>query len=152
MTENEDFQAPTTTITAVAAERVSNLPLDGAPVRPAPALDMPRRPRADDRPEILRRLNFSNNPDVLLATILDECHFLMREVATESALRAQTVQDRLAFVHTALACARTGAKVGDTIAAMQGVELSDDRKDAIALDMDKVANRLADEKSESDKQ
>jgi hypothetical protein len=117
-----------------------------------PALDVAPRPALDGGAELLRRVKFTQNPDVLLTSILDECHFLMREVATTSALRANTVETRLAFVHTALACARAGAKVGKTIAAMQSVQLSEDRKDAIYNDAHALADRLKAEKSESCKQ
>ena len=105
---------------------------------PAPALDRPSRATLNSRAEVRQRLNFARGPDVLLAGILDECHFLMREVASASALRAQTVQDRIAFVHTALSCARTGAKVGTSIAAMQNMPMSIDRANAIALELTRL--------------
>jgi hypothetical protein len=127
-----------------AANRVVATTGGGAPALQRPATDAPR--------EILRRLKFSENPDILLAAILDECHFLMREVATESAIRAETVQDRLSFVHTALACARTGAKVGKVMAAIQSAPFSDDRRDAILKDTGLLADRVAGPTPESGKQ
>jgi hypothetical protein len=121
-----------------AADRHSALPLthalSSAGGDEAPALAPPPRP-ALGSPEIRRRVKLSRNPDILLAAMLDECHFLMREVVTESALRAETVQDRLSFVHSALSCARTGAKVGKEIAAIQAMPMSVDRANAITLEL-----------------
>ncbi len=123
-----------------------------APIGMAPALDTPRRVALEAGPEIVRRVKYTSNPDLMLATILDECHFLMREVATESAIRAETVQDRLAFVHTALACARTGAEVGKSIAALQATEMTEGRKDAIFNDVHKLAEKIKVVKANPDKQ
>ena len=100
----------------------------------APVLAPSSRPALGSA-ELRRRAKLSRNPDILLAAMLDECHFLMREVVTESALRAETVQDRLSFVHSALSCARTGAKVGKEIAAIQNLPMSVDRANAIVLEL-----------------
>jgi hypothetical protein len=113
----------------------------------APALDLPARAVRGSGADMQRRTNLVRSPDILLTGILDECHFLMREVATESALRAETVQDRLAFVQTGLACARTGAKVAESIAAMQNTPMSVDRANAIVLELARL-----DRESDSGKQ
>ena len=117
----------------------------------APALES-HRPSPDAAPQMLRRVKLSENPEILLTAILDECHFLMRDVASESAIRAQTVQDRLAFVHTALACARTGASVGKSIAQLQGTQMTEARQDAIFNDAHALADRLEAKQTESEKQ
>jgi len=58
--------------------------------------------------------------ETLLNGLIEECRFLMREVAFHSMRLTSDVDDRLRFMSAAESMAMTGAKVGESVAKLRG--------------------------------
>jgi hypothetical protein len=56
----------------------------------------------------------------LLNALIDECHFLMQEVALRSICQATNAQERMHLMGSAMSFATTGATVADAIGRLRG--------------------------------
>jgi hypothetical protein len=82
-----------------------------------------RQPRLAD-PAAKRAAPARDGPlpdtETLLNALIEECRFLMREVAFHSMRLTPDADDRLRFMSAAESLAVTGAKVGETVAKLRG--------------------------------
>jgi len=70
----------------------------------------------------------------LLNGLIEECRFLMREVAFHSARLTPNASDRIRFLTAAGSLATTGAKVGETIARMRGGVVVEERRQRMIIE------------------
>ena len=119
--------------------------------RPAPVLDLPPRAPEHDLDRIRRRTLLADNPETVLTALMDECHFLMSEVAFRCIVQSHGVEDRLKFMSSAASFAATGAKVAKALAVLRSAPMDPDRRTEILFECEK---RMLDKqkKSESEKQ
>ena len=68
----------------------------------------------------LREIPRDGDTEDLLNGLIAECHFLMREVALPSATQVRDATTRMQFLNTAMSLAKTGGRVGRTIAKLRG--------------------------------
>jgi hypothetical protein len=118
-----------------------------APVRAAP--DPVRRPAAP-RPPVIRlpdRLPEDDpwtvqrkpaaapaDTETLLNGLIDECGFLMREVALRMMLGSNTMEGQIAFMDRAMQLAETGAKVGDTVGRLRGGQPASETRQRVIVE------------------
>jgi hypothetical protein len=110
-------------------------------------LDLPPRLPFEDRERIFRRHDVTLNPEAVLGDLLEECHFIMREVALRCAAQATDSGERIAFVNTAMHCAKTGASVAKAMAKLRSQPMDEDRKLAVTLEADKRLIEIREAKS-----
>ena len=113
-----------------------------------PPLDL--SPRPVDARRAIERCNLTLHPEMVLTDMLQECHYIMREVAMRTAGQSSDAQDRLAFIRSAMHCAETGANVAKAMAKLRALPMDEDRADAVTVEMAKLAE--APDKPESEKQ
>jgi hypothetical protein len=94
------------------------------PPKPSPKpYKAQRQPRLAD-PAAERAVPARDGPlpdtETLLNALIEECRFLMREVAFHSMRLTSVADDRLRFMSAAESLAVTGAKVGETVAKLRG--------------------------------
>jgi hypothetical protein len=104
-----------------------------------PPLDLPPRPAHADAKRALERCNLTLNPEIVLTDMLQECHYIMREVALRSGMQSGDVQDRLDFIRSAMHCAETGASVAKAMAKLRALPMDEDRADAVSVEFAKLA-------------
>ena len=103
-----------------------------------PDLDVPGR-LPEDSPALIRRTPLAvHDTEQLLNGLIGECGFLMREVAFRCIIQSAGVEDRLAFMRSAMSFAETGAKVADSVARLRAIPLDDDRKLANLIEANKL--------------
>lgn len=91
-----------------------------------PDLDIPGR-LPEERPRLVRRdAHLSDDTEKLLNEMIGECGFLMREVAFRCIVQSPGVEDRLAFLRSAMNCAETGAKVAESVAKLRHAPPNED--------------------------
>jgi hypothetical protein len=115
------------------------------PPRQARDLELPATmPDHADRP--ITRGDFGDRAEHALNAIIEDCHYLMREVAYRGMVQAADTDERLAFLKTALKCAETGASTAKAVARLRAFPLDEDRKTAILLEMDRLMEKRAKKK------
>ena len=112
-----------------------------------PDLDIPGR-LPEERPRLVRRdAHLSDDTEKLLNEMIGECGFLMREVAFRCIIQSCGVEDRLAFMRSAVSFAETGATVAKAVARLRHAPVNQDAMISKAL-----ANAEHRKKAESAKQ
>jgi hypothetical protein len=108
--------------------------------RHAPDLGLPATmPDPDDRP--ITRESLGDRAENALNAIIEDCHYLMREVAWRGIVQAADTDERLAFLNTALKCAETSARTAKAVARLRAFPLDEDRKDAVLVEVDRLMAR-----------
>lgn len=96
-----------------ASEELPDLVIDG------------RLPKAD--PRLIRRdAHLVDETEHLLNALIGECGFLMREVAFRCIVQSAGVEDRLAFMRSAMSCAETGAYVAKSVAKLRHAPVNEE--------------------------
>ncbi len=115
------------------------VPLSAGPAHGQLApLDLPPRPNYLDPVHPLRRAELAMSPELVLTDILQECHYIMRDVALRTLLPPTDVQDRLAFTRSAMDCAETAGSLAKAIARMRALPMDEDRKLALTVEAAKL--------------
>lgn len=84
-----------------------------------PDLDVPGR-LPEDKPRLIRRSpQYYDDPEKALAALIGECHFLMSEVAFRCIVQSSDGQERMGFMNSAMAFAKTGAEVANAVATLR---------------------------------
>jgi hypothetical protein len=120
-------------------------PLTGPALQDAelPDLDIPGR-LPEDKPRLIRRAqDYYDDPEKALAALIGECHFLMSEVAFRCIVQSSDGQERMSFMNSAMAFARTGAEVAGAVATLRAVP----RSEAQTTLLIEAANRLTSPKT-----
>jgi len=74
-------------------------------------------PRLADQPALP---SSACDTETLLNGLIEECRYLLREVAFNSARLTPNVDDRVRFLSSAESLAMTGAKIADTVVRLRG--------------------------------
>ncbi len=108
-----------------------------------PDLDIPGR-LPEDKPRLIRRAQHHyDDPEKALAALIGECHFLMSEVAFRCIVQSSDGQERMGFMNSAMAFAKTGAEVANAVAVLRAAP----RSEAQTALLIEAANRLAPSKT-----
>lgn len=148
-TESEgDPSARAVSLTGTRMPLPDDLPPLRAVIVAPQALGLPASmPNPEDRP--VTRESFGDQTERALNAIIEDCHFLMREVAYRGMVHAADTGERLAFLKTALKCAETGASTAKAVARLRAFPLDDDRQNAILLEMERLLERQRAKKKEA---
>jgi hypothetical protein len=89
---------------------------------PLPDLDIPGRISEDHpwRMDVTRKV-FKDTEEAL-AALMSECHYYMREVAFRCTIQTSDAHDRINFMDSARAFARTGADLAKEVARLRYAE------------------------------
>ncbi len=145
LTPNTEFEAPP--LRQEIAERGPDIaaPL---PAARAPVLDLPPRLPENDLERIKRRTLLADNPETVLTSLIDECHFLMSEVAYRCIVQSPNVEDRLVLMKSAMSFAETGAKVAKALAALRSAPIDPDRRTEMLVQADRWMEAKKERESE----
>ena len=137
----EETRAVTLTGVAMPPRPDGPLPLK-AVLRPRRAVDLglpATMPDPADRKITIDCLG--DRAEHALNAIIEDCHYLMREVAYRGMLQAADTEERLAFLNTALKCAETSARTAKAVARLRAFPLDEERKDAILVETANLLER-----------
>ncbi|HEY0105830.1 MAG TPA: hypothetical protein VGB91_07070 [Rhizomicrobium sp.] len=136
---------------ATRPDLVVPLSVPAARHRPLASLDLPPRPAHDDLTRVPHRYTLTYNPEIVLTDMLQECHYIMREVALRCVTQSDDAQERLAFIRSAMQCAETGASLAKAMAELRTAPMDEDRANAVAVEFAKLVDGTP-KKDQSEKQ